>query len=837
MSGLTDKTDRLIRQRRLKWFHWAIILSSTALTLTAWYISKTQLEERVQTRFTNEANQVIALLQERMQKYEDALWSGVATIHAQTQGIGYLEWRRFAEALDIEEKYPGINGIGIIYYVAPDKLDAYLERERAMRPDYTIHPKHNVGEYWPITYIEPIALNRKAVGLDMAFEENRYRAVQKARDTGAPQITGPIVLVQDAEKTPGFLFHVPFYERDKSAETLEEKQKHFVGTVYAPFIMQKLMQGTLQNDKRLVNISIRDGAETLYDEHVEGQEDFDAKPLFTKQVTLDMYGRPWVVDVWSAQSFRDASRNKQPLIILLGGLFIEAMLIALFLSLTRSNNLSLSYAESMSDEVKRREAMLSAILATAPDGIISVDTQGIILTSNNAVTEIFGYTEKELIGQPINIFLPKAEHTLHANHMRGFFMHGKSGHMAVDREVYGIHKNGQQIPLEIALSRTEMPDGSLQVVATIKNISERKKTENKLAEAILFQQLIKENNPNMIFVKDKHFKIIDANKAFLEAFPDDKRDGVLGTSGTESFTAAEAEEFLKMDKAAFEEGFSETEETITFPNGETKTLHTQKVRFLNAGGEPYIIGIARDISENKQLVESLVESNTELERFAYVASHDMQEPLRMITSFGEILKNEITDKLDTDSSEYLDIIVSAGQRMQEMVKDLLEYSRISESEQLNRDIDGNITVATVKENLALAIKESGARISHDTLPIFYGNPVQIIRLFQNLIGNAIRYKSEERTPTIYIGYTETPTHWQIQVQDNGIGIGEKYLEQIFQPFRRLHSWDEVKGTGLGLAICNKIVENHGGEMWAESTVGKGSTFYFTIQKRNLDNDR
>ena len=185
--------------------------------------------------------------------------------------------------LSIDVKYPGINGIGVIHYIDQERLPSYLTEQRRDRPDYSIHPAHNVGEYWPITYIEPLSSNAAAVGLDMAHETNRYSAARKARDTGQAQLTWPIVLVQDAEKTPGFLFYAPFYEGGRY-DTIKERRKHFVGLVYAPFVIKKLVQGTLQKSKRHVGIQILDGNDTLYDEHVSSEVDYDPDPLFNSPV-------------------------------------------------------------------------------------------------------------------------------------------------------------------------------------------------------------------------------------------------------------------------------------------------------------------------------------------------------------------------------------------------------------------------------------------------------------------------------------------------------------------------------------------------------------------------
>ncbi len=336
---------------QLHWFHWFVVIFSLILTITAWHITKSQINEKVATRFNREAEQVIALVSERMGKYEDALWGGVATIHSQSFGIDYHEWERFSHALELPTKYPGIRGIGVIYNISPDKLDTFLAEQRRERPDFKLHPAHDKNEFWPITYIEPLKTNAQAVGLDMAHEVNRYTAALKARDTGTAQITGPIVLVQDAGKTPGFLFYAPFYTGD-TPDTLEERRKDFVGMVYAPFVVKKLMEGTLAKERRHIGIKITDQDEVIYDEHLEEEKDFDPSPLFSRSFTVDLYGRTWVFDIRSKQSFRAAAHNNKPWIILCGGLLIDSLLLALFILLSRSNRRAIHFADNVTTQLR-----------------------------------------------------------------------------------------------------------------------------------------------------------------------------------------------------------------------------------------------------------------------------------------------------------------------------------------------------------------------------------------------------------------------------------------------------------------------------------------------------
>ncbi|MGA9659659.1 MAG: ATP-binding protein [Asticcacaulis sp.] len=256
-------------------------------------------------------------------------------------------------------------------------------------------------------------------------------------------------------------------------------------------------------------------------------------------------------------------------------------------------------------------------------------------------------------------------------------------------------------------------------------------------------------------------------------------------------------------------------------------------------GSTHYTGIVRDITKVKQaelnrqaLLKRLTESNTELERFAYVASHDMQEPLRMVLTFSQIIASDYHDKLDEEGLEYLRIIGESAARMRDMVEDLLDYARLDKAGFRFVPVDMQAELNHVLENLHSLMQENRATLSADDLPVVPGNGVQLMRLLQNLISNGIKYSFPNRRPVIHIGVREKDDEWRFSVCDNGCGIQADFLDQIFEPFRRLHGYDGVRGTGLGLSVCKKIVENHGGQIWVESEPDLGSTFTFTLPKNS-----
>jgi len=252
-------------------------------------------------------------------------------------------------------------------------------------------------------------------------------------------------------------------------------------------------------------------------------------------------------------------------------------------------------------------------------------------------------------------------------------------------------------------------------------------------------------------------------------------------------------------------------------------------------GKRATLGNLIDVTESKQAEEKLKQitaemqrSNTELEQFAYVISHDLQEPLRMVSSYTQLLAKRYQSKLDADADEFIAYAVDGAKRMQALLYDLLEYSRVGTRGKPFSLANCKDIVEQAMANLKVAIEESGALVSYDTLPTIMADEGQLVRLFQNLIGNAIKFRREE-PPRVHISANRSYNVVVFSVRDNGIGIGPQHSQSIFEIFRRLHTKEEYPGTGMGLAICKKIVERHGGRISVQSQPGEGSTFYFTIQ--------
>ncbi|MDA0652792.1 MAG: CHASE domain-containing protein, partial [Proteobacteria bacterium] len=516
----------------MTWLHWMVLGASLALTLFAWDFSRRQMKENIDQRFDRESHQIVDLFKERMAIYEHALWAGVSALQVGDEDMTEADWRLFADKLNIREKYHGINGIGVIHNVPPEELPHYLTRQHQTRTEFRIHPRHDRNEYWPITYIEPVSENAEAVGLDIAHEANRLTAARLARDSGKAQITGPITLVQDAGKTPGFLFYAPAYEADVAdvLETIEARRANFVGLVYAPFIVKNLMKGTLDQSKRLVSFQIHDGGSVLYDENIETNPDFDAAPLLSKDVAVDIFGRSWVFNIQTTKSFRNLTASDQPVIILICGIFINLLLLGLFHAFARAGRQAVTFADKVTQKyqtnsrqleilleqqedvnhrlslatvkAEREKKHVESIMNTAGDGIIVIDHRGIILTYNPACEKIFGYTREEAIGQNVSILMAETYRHEHDGDLSNFNISGVRKIIGLGREVAGRRENGEEFPIELSVGETDQ-QGEPTLVCIIRDCTERKDFESAINKQ---SAELKQSNESLIRVREELVK-------------------------------------------------------------------------------------------------------------------------------------------------------------------------------------------------------------------------------------------------------------------------------------------------------------------------------------------
>lgn len=357
------------------------------------------------------------------------------------------------------------------------------------------------------------------------------------------------------------------------------------------------------------------------------------------------------------------------------------------------------------------------------------------------------------------------------------------------------------------------------------------KTELKQSEE-LFRILFYSSPIGIYIVQDGRFRFVGHQFARITGYSEDELIGIsslnLVLPEDRNVVRENAVKMLKGERSSGYEFRILTKSAETKWVMETVAPVFYQRRRATLGNLVSITERKQAEKELKQIMAEMTRSNTELDQFAHVVSHDLQEPLRMVSSYTQLLARQYHGKLDGDADEFIAYAVDGANRMQVLLNDLLDYSRVGTRGKPFKVIYCEDVFDQAMANMKLAIEESGAVVNHDPLPIIMADEGQLVQLFQNLIGNAVKFRNQE-PPCIHVSAEKKRNEWVFSVRDNGIGIDPQHAQSIFEIFRRLHTREEYPGTGMGLAICKKIVERHGGQIWVQSQPGEGSTFYFTIR--------
>ena len=337
-----------------------------------------------------------------------------------------------------------------------------------------------------------------------------------------------------------------------------------------------------------------------------------------------------------------------------------------------------------------------------------------------------------------------------------------------------------------------------------------------------------------VLVKDSEHRFVFLNDAASTFFRVSRED-ILNKTDYDFFPKEEADVFRLKDKEVFDTGNGNVnEEDLTDAKGNKHIVSTKKSLFINEKGEKFLVLVIRDITEAKNSEKHLLRSIDQLAEFAYVASHDIKSPLRTINSFAKLLNKKFRSEIPETAHSYIDFIISASSRANNLVDDILKYSVSMNVEMDLEPIDLESVVAEVKENIKPSIIENNAVVQFDDLPVVSGSKVRLYQLFQNLICNAIKFRREGMNPVIKIANKKLASGFEISVTDNGIGIEAEHLENVFGLFTKLNSPNKYNGSGIGLATCKKIVKEMGGNIYIESVYGEGtSVLVFLPQTKHL----
>jgi PAS domain S-box-containing protein len=489
------------------------------------------------------------------------------------------------------------------------------------------------------------------------------------------------------------------------------------------------------------------------------------------------------------------------------------------------------------EHLAQMENRYRGLLEAAPDAMVVVNQAGEIVLLNVQAEKRFGYRRDELIGQKVKNIIPEgfAERLIADNTRTA--AEALAQQIGTGLELIGLRKDGSEFPIEIMLSPLESSEGIL-VTAAIRDITERKRVDDDLRQNEERFRLIVSNVKDYANIMlDTEGLIVSWNQG-AERIKGYRAEEIIGQHFSRFYVAEDIRNGLPALelKQASETGRFEGEGWRVRKDGSRFLANVVVTALRDDKGRLRGFGkITRDITERRQAEEALMKSMTELKRsneelgqFAYVASHDLQEPLRMVASYTQLLAQRYKGQLDSDADEFIGYAVDGCNRMQRLIQDLLSYSRAGTNIGALCEISGEGALEEALSNLQVTIKESGAVVTHDSLPTIMTDDAQLALLFQNLIGNAIKYHGRE-SPRVHVSATSNAGHeWIFSVHDNGLGIEPQYFERIFILFQRLHGQKEFEGTGIGLAMCKKIVDRLGGRIWVESQPNLGSTFFFAL---------
>ena len=504
----------------------------------------------------------------------------------------------------------------------------------------------------------------------------------------------------------------------------------------------------------------------------------------------------------------------------------------------------LTKEKALKDEIKLKEVQFTNAFKYAATGIAFVSITGDILDVNESLCKILGYNKTELIKLNFkNITHPSDLQKCSDLTDRAFSE--TIGNYQIEKRY--LHKNGHIVWANLNISLIKDDIGNpLNLITHIIDITEKKNAEENLQNSEQkFRELFQFLPVGIALVDLETNKYLEINDTLLNLSGFTKEEFVSQSSLERTRPAYHLQDFKELEKLIKTGHCGPYKKQSIRKNGELYSTMVEAIKFINSNGNSLMLAVIQDINElelkEQQLTDLnnlLQKTNTSLEtinaeqaQFSYIVSHDLKEPLRMIVSFMDLLKKRYALQLDEKANKFIDLAVDGGRRMQKMISDLLLYSSTGQNMIGKETIKLADIIKEVELNLYKQINELHAIIVNSNsgcpLPVYKS---EILRLFQNLISNAIKFRKKDINPVINIYCTEEIDHWLIEIKDNGIGMDSNNLDKIFNVFTRLHGMNEYEGTGIGLAICKKIVKQHNGTIWAESAFNLGSTFYFTLSK-------
>ena len=721
------------------------LAGALALAVGVFVYTSAQERERLQLRFERQATTVTHLLQHRLDSCVDVLHA-VEQFYASTPELGEHAFHAFVHPWFA--RHPGLQAVSWDSHVPEALRDTYEEAPRREgSPDFRITAPAADGqpvralrrpEYVVVSSIEPSAGNERALGFDVASTPDRLDALRRARDTGRPSATGRLTLVQEPERRVGVLVFLPVYGQGLPHATVEERRQGLQGYMTGVFRIDDLVEAALPDlaweglGLRIEDEAAPAGQRLLYERR--GPWQGGPTPASERQPPENPTGMRWDAAVtvadrrWALQftptlAYLASQQSMQPWVVLGGSLGFTALLGTFLLLITgRATIIEQLMTERTAQLAasQREEERFRVAVEAAPNAMLMIDQAGTITLVNAQAEALFGYTRAELVGQPVERLVPLRARDQHPAQRAAFFAAPGVRPMGAGRDLYGRHKDGHEVPVEIGLNPLTTAEGTF-VLAAIIDITARRQAE-------------------------------------------------------------------------------------------------EDIRALNEALE-------QRVRERTAQLEATID---ELDAFAYSVAHDLRAPLRAMNSYAHILLDEYAPQLDAEAQGYLQRVRANALRMGQLIDDLLRFAQLSHQPLHKRPVDVAALVREVLEDLRPEYAPRRMDLAIGALPVCRADPALLRQVWASLLGNALKFTRGRPVARIAVDSYERAGEQVYVVRDNGAGFEMAYADKLFGVFQRLHRAEDYEGMGIGLALTQRIVQRHGGRIWAEAKVDQGATFSFTL---------
>ncbi|MBZ0104529.1 MAG: PAS domain S-box protein [Sulfuricella denitrificans] len=835
-----------------------ILLLGLIATFLGWRYTSVNVEQEARSTFEYHMKSATQNLRHRMDSYAEVLRGLQGHLNGANE-IGREEFRRYLMQLNLQKRYPGFRVIGFAPRVAPEKKSLYEENVRKDTsidpggyPHFAIRPAAEHPEYFPITFLQPMAGNEKAFGLDFGSETERFSTLKRARDTGEAAATGRIILVQDETRKSGFILMLPLYQRGQPVQTEEQRRSAFMGVLYAAFVMSDLMNGVFTSDLLTRNqLQITDsgmasanpgtGGVTIFDNMVK-TKDLSLDPQLKYLTTILVGGRQWMLEYRGGR--RDLNtRESLPLFVLLAGLSITLLTFGIIRSLANAKIRAQKIAEDITGELHSSETRTRAILDSVLDGIITINTHGIVASFSPSAEKIFGYMAQEVIGQNIKMLMPEPYHSAHDGYLRNYVSTGQRKIIGIGREVTGRHKDGSTFPMDLAVNEVVL-NGQPMFTGIVRDITERKRDAAILRETTTLQHAILNSANYTIIATDPEGLILTFNAAaermlgyaagemigrMTPAILHDPQEVIRRAHELTRELGKKIEPGFEVFVAKAQHGSTDENEWSYIRKDGGRIPVQLSVTALRdpEGNISGFLGIGQDITERKQIERMKNE-------FVSTVSHELRTPLTSIRGSLGLIAGGVAGEIPPQAKTLLDIAHNNAERLVRLINDILDVDKI-ESGKLEFRNQNHELIPLLEQSLA-ANHAYGAQLGvcftlTQEIPdaVVDVDSDRLLQVMANLLSNAAKFSPHGETVSVVVSQPR-PEWIRVAVKDHGPGIPPEFHERIFQKFAQADSSDtrQKGGTGLGLSISKTLVEKMHGFIDFESEPGSGTTFFFDL---------